>query len=109
MGSSLRSVQVVVVAGILVAATVGQAETRKEYRFKVGRRPSVSISNQFGPVTVKAGTAKWVVVVALLNSDRVEVDQAARSRFDNRTGGIPSSRAAQCQCQPALNHRVHPR
>jgi hypothetical protein len=78
MGSSLRSVQVVVVAGILVAATVGQAETRKEYRFKVGRRPSVSISNQFGPVSVKAGTAKWVVVVALLNSDRVEVDQGQR-------------------------------
>lgn len=78
MGSSLSRVQVVVVAGILVAATVAQAETRKEYRFKVGRRSSVSINNQFGPVSVKAGTAKWVVVVALLNSDHVEVDQSQR-------------------------------
>ncbi len=61
----------------LVLASVAAAESsRKEYRFKVGRRASVSIINQYGPVSIKPGPRKQVVVVATLYSDKVEIDQS---------------------------------
>jgi DUF4097 and DUF4098 domain-containing protein YvlB len=46
--------------------------------FKVGRRASVSIINQYGPVSVKPGPVKHVVVTAILYSDKVEIDQSKR-------------------------------
>ena len=72
---NLRAVRLVIV--VLVAASiVAAAETRKEYRFKVGRKASISITNQYGPISVRAGAAKQVMVVAMVASDRVEVDQS---------------------------------
>jgi DUF4097 and DUF4098 domain-containing protein YvlB len=62
---------------VLVLATFAAAETnRKEFHFKVGHRASVSIVNQYGPVSVKPGPGKQVVVTAILYSDKVEVDQS---------------------------------
>src|SRR5580692_13150566 len=62
---------------ILVLVAFAAAETtRKEMRFKVGRRASVSIVNAYGPVSVKPGPGKQVVVTAILYSDKVEVDQS---------------------------------
>ncbi len=62
---------------VLVLVAFSAAETiRKEYNFKVGRRASVSIINQYGPVSIKPGPRKQVVVVATLYSDKVEIDQS---------------------------------
>jgi DUF4097 and DUF4098 domain-containing protein YvlB len=77
MLSSRRVAQVVAVmtlAGTLSAA----AETRQELRFKVGKKPSISINNQYGPISVKAGAKREVVITAILHSDKVEVDQSHR-------------------------------
>jgi DUF4097 and DUF4098 domain-containing protein YvlB len=77
MLSSRRVAQVVAVvtlAGTLSAA----AETRQELRFKVGKKPSISINNQYGPISVKAGAKREVVITAVLHSDKVEVDQSHR-------------------------------
>jgi DUF4097 and DUF4098 domain-containing protein YvlB len=77
MLSSRRVAQVVAVmtlAGTLSAA----AETRQELRFKVGKKPSISINNQYGPISVKAGSKREVVITAVLHSDKVEVDQSHR-------------------------------
>jgi DUF4097 and DUF4098 domain-containing protein YvlB len=64
---------------ILVLVAVAAAETsHKEYHFKVGRRASVSIINPYGPVSVKAGQGKQVVVTAILYSGKVEIDQSNR-------------------------------
>jgi len=63
-------VLVVVVLGITAFAT----DLRKEYHFKVHRRASVTIINQYGPISVKPGSGKQVVVTAILHSDKVEVD-----------------------------------
>lgn len=65
---------------VLVMALVGAAfaagETRREFHFKVGRRASVSVVNQYGPISVKPAAGKQVVVIAILHSDKVEVDQS---------------------------------
>ena len=65
-----------VVMILLLAACCAAETTRKEYRFKVGRRASVSIINQYGPVSIKPGPRKQVVVVGTLYSDKVEIDQS---------------------------------
>jgi DUF4097 and DUF4098 domain-containing protein YvlB len=59
----------------LVTATVAMAETRKEFRFPVSGKASVSITNVYGPIAVKSAPAGQVFIVAVLKSDKVEVDQ----------------------------------
>src|SRR6202521_1243216 len=72
-----QSAAMFAVVMVLVLAAFAAAETsRKEYRFKVGRRASVSIVNQYGRVAVKAGPGKQVLVTAILYSDKVEIDQS---------------------------------
>jgi hypothetical protein len=66
---------VVTVAVVVVAAFAAAETTRKEMHFKVGHRASVSIVNQYGPISVKPGPGKQVVVTAILYSSRVEIDQ----------------------------------
>ncbi|MGH9511691.1 MAG: DUF4097 family beta strand repeat-containing protein [Terriglobales bacterium] len=63
---------------ILTGAVFAVAETRQQIHFKVGRKPSVSINNQYGPISVKAGARGEVVINAVLHSDKVEVDQTHR-------------------------------
>jgi len=72
-----QSAAIFAVVMVLVVAAFAAAETsRKEYHFKVGHRASVSIINQFGPISVKPGPGKQVVVTAILYSDKVEIDQS---------------------------------
>jgi len=74
-----KFVTVLALAGMAYAA----GEARKELSFKVGKRPTVSINNPYGPVVVKAGAPHLVVVTALLHSDKVELDQSkSRNRID---------------------------
>jgi DUF4097 and DUF4098 domain-containing protein YvlB len=64
---------------ILVVAAFAAAQTaRKEMRFKVGRRATVSIVNQYGPISVKPGPGKQVLVTATSYSGKVEIDQSKR-------------------------------
>jgi len=48
---------------------------RKDLRFKVGKHPTVSITNPYGPVVVKGGAPQHVVVTAILHSNKVQLDQ----------------------------------
>ncbi len=57
-------------------ATLAVAENKKEFRYTVGPHASVSITNQYGPITVKPGSGNQVVVTAILASKKVEVDQS---------------------------------
>jgi DUF4097 and DUF4098 domain-containing protein YvlB len=74
MLSRQRAAQLVVVM-VLVGVVFATAEEHKEYRFKVGRKASISIINQYGPISVRAGARKEVLVTAILHSDKVEVDR----------------------------------
>ena len=87
MSSSMRAASVGI-AVILFISTVFAAGVKKEYRFKVGRRASVTIDNQYGPVSVKAGPDKEVVVTATSYSDKVEVDQSKRGHRVNVTSHL---------------------
>lgn len=63
---------VVTVAGMACAAD----NIHKDLHFKVGKHPTISIQNQYGPVTVKPGPPRQVLVTAILHSDKVELDQS---------------------------------
>ena len=77
MERSKRAAQLVGVT-ILVVAVFAAAETRREFHFKVHRRASVSIINQFGAISVKPSAGKQVSVVAILHSDKAEIEQNQR-------------------------------
>jgi DUF4097 and DUF4098 domain-containing protein YvlB len=66
-----KVVTVLSLAGLAFAA----GESRKSLHFKVGKHPMVSVSNPYGPVTVRPGAQREVVVTAILHSDKVEIDQ----------------------------------
>jgi len=70
-----------VVATCLASAAI--AETRKEYRYTVGPKANVSVDTQYGSISVKPGSYSQVVVTAVLQSDKAEVDTQKRgSRID---------------------------
>jgi DUF4097 and DUF4098 domain-containing protein YvlB len=74
-----KTVAGLVVAFVLAGTVLAIAETRQEFRFKVRRRASISLINQFGPISVRPSTGKVVLVTAIL-SDKVEVDHSQRGR-----------------------------
>jgi DUF4097 and DUF4098 domain-containing protein YvlB len=59
---------------ILGVAICASAESRKEFRFTVGPKAVISITNQYGPISVKPGIGSQVIVSAILHSDQVEID-----------------------------------
>lgn len=78
MGSGQRGAKLLVVVVLVGTVAIAAAESRKEYHFKVGHHASVIINNQYGPISVKAGPSRHVSVVAVLKSDKVEVDDNHR-------------------------------
>ena len=64
---------------ILATAICASAEVRKEFRFTVGPRSVISITNQYGPISVKPGVGTQVIVTAVLHSDQV-LATATRAR-----------------------------
>jgi len=70
MNSRQCAAAVVVLAGVSFAL----AENHQVFHFKIGRRSVVSVVNQYGPISVKPGAVKQVVVTAVTYSDKVEID-----------------------------------
>lgn len=71
-----KSAPALLLVVMLAAAACAAENSRKDLHFKVGKRPAVSIQNQYGPVIVKAGPPHHVLVTAILHSDKVELDQS---------------------------------
>jgi len=61
-----------VLAVCLVSVAV--AETKKEFRYVVGPNAVVSVDTQYGGISVKPGKDNEVLIVATLQSNKVEVD-----------------------------------
>ncbi|HUJ96456.1 MAG TPA: DUF4097 family beta strand repeat-containing protein [Terriglobales bacterium] len=59
---------------VLAVANYAVGQNRRELRFVVGSRAMVSVSNQYGPISVKAGPGNQVLVTAVLHSDKVVID-----------------------------------
>jgi DUF4097 and DUF4098 domain-containing protein YvlB len=86
-------VQLAVVV-VITLTTWAVAETKKEYRFNVGVKSTVSIINQYGAVSIKPSTGNFVVVSATTYSDKVEVDQSqSGNRVDVQSHLLPGATA----------------
>ena len=80
----MERMQHTAIVGLVVAACLAStatAETRKEYRFAVGPKANITVDTQYGAISVKPGSANQVVVVAVIQSDKAEVDN---SQMGNR-------------------------
>jgi hypothetical protein len=64
---------------ILLSCAVALAAdpAKKEFRFTVGPRASVTVNNEYGLVSVKPSGSNQVLVTATLQSDKVEVDNTS--------------------------------
>lgn len=90
-----NKVSVLMIAVVLLAAVFAAAETRKEFHFRVHHRASVSVVNQFGPISVKPSPGRSVVVTAILHSDKAEVDEShTGSRVSISTHLLPGADAS---------------
>ena len=75
-----RATSYAVVTVLVLAALAAAETTHQEMHFKVGRRASVSIINQYGAISVKPGTGKVVSITATLYSGKVEIDHSKSRR-----------------------------
>ncbi|MGE5206478.1 MAG: DUF4097 family beta strand repeat-containing protein [Chlamydiota bacterium] len=84
----------VVLAGCATLAAA--AENRKEFHYAVGPHASVTLVNQFGSVSVSPSSDGHVGVIALLHSNKIEVDAVQRgSRLELRTHFLQNATAGE--------------
>jgi len=115
MESWNRRAKLAVAVLVGFAAIVASAQTRKEMKFNVGPGASLTISNDFGPVTVHTMAGSQVLAVATLHSDQMEVDQTrSGSRVELFTHALqqrPTGDAARVEFDvtvpPDCNVTVH--
>lgn len=74
MPRSMRTASLAVLV-VVALTTFASSQVRKEFHYQVHHRASVSIFNQYGPISVKPVSGHQVVVVAILHSDKVELDE----------------------------------
>jgi len=87
---SKRTAQLVTV--ILIVAGALLAESKKELHFTVGPRAGVSVMNPYGSISVKPSSGNTVTVVAILHSDKVEVDNnQSGNRVDIQSHLLPGA------------------
>ena len=90
--SSGKCAATVVAVLMLTGVSLCAENIRKDLHFKVGKHPTISINNPYGPVLVKAGAAHEVVVTAILHSNKVELDQSkSHNRVDIVSHLLPGS------------------
>lgn len=86
MASKQHGAGVALVALAFVATVALAADTKREFKYTVGPKPSVTIVNEFGTVSVKGVPGRQVTITAITHSDKVEVDsRQAGNRAEART------------------------
>src|ERR1700751_6327142 len=76
----------------VLVSVPGSAQVKKEVRFTVGQKPVISITNNYGPITVRPSGTNQVVVTTVSYSDEVSfVNEQHGTRIELRTA---SKRAA---------------
>jgi Putative adhesin len=64
-------------AGLVLATcfvTIAIAQSKKEYRYAVAPHANVSVETQYGSIAVKPGNAGQVLVTAMPQSDKTDID-----------------------------------
>jgi DUF4097 and DUF4098 domain-containing protein YvlB len=81
------------VAVVALASGAASAQ-KKEFRYTVTPGASISVVNDFGPVTLRAGSGNQVLVTATPRTSKVEVDSTQRgNRVDVRSHSQPGAKA----------------
>jgi len=70
----VQQTAVVTLAVVTCLVSLALAESRKEYRFNVGPKANISVDTQYGAISVRPGAKGAVVVTAVSQSDKTEVD-----------------------------------
>ena len=87
-----RNIKPVIVLALV--STLAHGESRKEFRYTVARAATLSIINQYGPISVKNVVGNQIIVVAILRSDKVEIDQGqSQNRVDVHSHLLPGATA----------------
>jgi len=74
---------------IVALCALSGAQQKKELRFSVQPGATVSITNDFGPITVRSATGNQVLVSATPHSNNVEIDSnQSGSRVDIRSHAL---------------------
>jgi DUF4097 and DUF4098 domain-containing protein YvlB len=97
-------------AVVAVASGVAAAQ-KKEFRYNVGPGASISVVNDFGPVTLRAASGNQIVVVATPRSSKVQVESAQYgNRVDVRShpaqGAKPEERRVDYDIQVPVDANV---
>jgi hypothetical protein len=73
------------VAFWVLVSLPGSAQVRKEVRFTVGQKPVISITNNYGPITVRQSGTNHVIVTTVSYSDEVSfVNEQYGTRIELR-------------------------
>ncbi len=85
----MESKQHAAIVSLVIAAclvSTATAETRKEYRYTVGPKASVTVDTEYGSISVKSNNTNQVVVIALIKSDKATIDlsqEGSRLEFES--------------------------
>lgn len=86
MASLPHPAKPVLLALALVATVALAADSKKEFKYTVGPKSSVTVVNEYGPVSVKGVSGHQVSIAVTTHSDKVEVDSSqAGNRCETRT------------------------
>jgi hypothetical protein len=84
-GTSRVPGRLLVVLWVLVSVPGGAQVKKKEVRFTVGQKPLISITNNYGPITIKPSGTNQVIVTTVSYSDEVSfVNEQHGSRIELR-------------------------
>ncbi len=102
MTKKLQSGAPLSLLGLILAASVAvhgaDSKLVKQLRYDVGADASVSVYNQYGPITVHSANTNVITVKATLGSDKVEVDPLqSGSHVELRSHMLPGATAANAQ------------
>ncbi|MDP9269194.1 MAG: DUF4097 domain-containing protein [Acidobacteriota bacterium] len=87
MGKTARhtAALILLLTVVLLTSAALAADNRKESKYNVGQGAIVTIANANGPITVKSGGGRQVLIVTTTHSDKVEVDAAqSGNRIESR-------------------------
>jgi Putative adhesin len=85
-------------AGLVLATclvSVAIAQSKKEYRYTVGPRANVTVETMYGAISVKPGAAGQVIVSAVPQSDKIDIDNFQQGNRIEIESHVPAGTAAE--------------
>jgi DUF4097 and DUF4098 domain-containing protein YvlB len=109
--STVKRVGGVVAMAVACMSTLASAQIKKDFKYALGQQASVTINNEYGPIFVKPSGNNQLLVTAILQSDKVEIDEVRTGdRVQLKThllpGATAANRSVEYQVQVPVNANV---